>query len=183
MIPSVLLFPEAFMPRLLYVALLPLWTLSLFAQDLPLESCDRLPALTLRVSGTRFFFLVDTGATSMLNISSFPAGESKEVRITSWNGTVKTRAREIEVADLSLGDKHLKNVRLPAVDLSPVARACGKLLDGILGIDLLGAFGVTIDVPNRIVHVQPSAGESKAFRKPTSVGAQGSGARPPSAGF
>lgn len=142
------------MPRLLCTALLPLLALPLFAQDLPLESCDRLPALTLRISGTRFFFLVDTGATSMLNSSSFVSGASKDVRITSWNGTVKTKAREIEVADLELGGHHLKDVRLPAVDLSPVARACGKLLDGILGIDLLDAFGVTIDVPNRVARLQ-----------------------------
>ena len=162
---------------LLCPALLVALSVSLRAQDLPLESCDRLPALTLRVSGTRFFFLVDTGATSMLNISSFPAGDSKDVRITSWNGTVKTKAREIEVADLELGEHHLKNVKLPAVDLSPVARACGKILDGILGIDLLDAFGVTIDVPNRVARLQspdvPTNEEARRIAKPKASGGPG----------
>jgi hypothetical protein len=158
--------PEAPMLRyLLSTALIALAALSLRAQDLPLESCDRLPALTLRISGAKFFFLVDTGATSMLNLSSFPRGDSKDVRITSWNGTMKTRARQIEVADLELGGNHLKNVKLPAVDLSHVSRACGKLLDGILGIDLLAAFGVTIDVPNRIVHVRPETPCTKPPRQ------------------
>jgi ketosteroid isomerase-like protein len=41
-------------------------------------------------------------------------------------------------------------VKLPAIDLGAIAKACGGPIDGILGVDLLEQLGVTIDL-NRSV--------------------------------
>jgi hypothetical protein len=44
-------------------------------------------------------------------------------------------------------------LKLPAIDLSAVGDACGKKIDGILGVDLLARLGATIDLRRRTVHV------------------------------
>jgi len=41
------------------------------------------------------------------------------------------------MGELSLGNHTLQGVRLPAIDLSAIAKACGGTVDGILGVDLL----------------------------------------------
>jgi hypothetical protein len=118
------------------------------AEDIPLETCDRLPVVRVSVSGTKALFLVDTGATSMLNLKSFAHGDDRKIAVTSWSGTVETSAREVTVADLAIGQHHFLNLRLPAVDLSAIGRACGRQIDGILGIDLLNRLGATVDLKN-----------------------------------
>lgn len=45
--------------------------------------------------------------------------------------------------ELAIGTHALHDVRLPAIDLSPLTKACGKRIDGILGVDLLDKMGVT----------------------------------------
>jgi hypothetical protein len=57
-------------------------------------------------------FLVDTAATSILNIKSFAAGETKTVPVTSWSGTADAKAKQVTVGDLSLGERHLHNLVL-----------------------------------------------------------------------
>lgn len=49
-------------------------------------------------------------------------------------------------ADLAIGQHHFKNLKLPAVDLSAIGHACGRIISGILGIDLLGKLGATVDL-------------------------------------
>lgn len=115
------------------------------AEEIPLESCDRLPAIYARVSGMKFLLLVDTAATSMLNLKSFPHGDARQLSVTSWNGTEQTNAQEVSVGDLAIGEHHFKNLKLPAIDLSALGRACGRQIDGILGIDLLSKLGATLD--------------------------------------
>jgi hypothetical protein len=119
-------------------------------QEIPLRQCDRLPIVNVRVGKTEMSFLVDTAATSLLNLKSFSSGRSKEVSIASWTGTTATSAREVSVAELTLGDHTLRNLKLPAVDLSAIAKACGGSIDGILGVDLLERLGMTIDLQRRV---------------------------------
>jgi ketosteroid isomerase-like protein len=118
--------------------------------EIPLQHCDRLPIVILQVDKTDKRFLIDTAATSMLNEKSFPRGSTKEIRVQSWNKTTALNAREVSIGELSLGSHNLRTVKLPAIDLSAIAHACGGTVDGILGVDLLEQLGVTIDL-NRSV--------------------------------
>jgi hypothetical protein len=64
--------------------------------EIPIERCDRLPVVTMRVAGENRRFLLDTGATSILNLKSFTSGEStKHLHIYSWSGGAATSAREV----------------------------------------------------------------------------------------
>ena len=143
--------------RILVVALLAmaLFPATLFAQsappnEVPIERCDRLPIVKVRIGSTEKRFLVDTAATTILNLKSFIGGNTKGIQITSWSGTAFTNAREVSIPDLALGGHHLRNLKLPAIDLSPVGDACGGPIDGILGVDLLDEMGVTIDLKRQV---------------------------------
>src|SRR5215469_6387917 len=83
------------------------------AEEIPLEMCDRLPVVQVSISGMKFLFLVDTAATSMMNLKSFAHGDARQISVTSWNGTVKAVAQEITISDLAVGQHHFKNLRLP----------------------------------------------------------------------
>jgi Domain of unknown function (DUF4440)/Aspartyl protease len=100
-------------------------------------------------------FLLDTGATTILNLRSFASGGSKEIEVSSWNGTAATSAREVRLPELALGNHKLKHLRLPAIDLSPIGKACGGRVDGILGVDLLDKMGVTIDLKRQVASMKP----------------------------
>lgn len=128
--------------------------------EIPIERCDRLPVVEVEVAGKRMHFLLDTGATSLLNLKSFAGGHSKEVHITSWTGTAATSAREVSIAELTLGRHVLRNVKLPAIDLTPIGAACGGPIDGILGVDILDQMGMTIDLQHRVATM--SGGEVDA---------------------
>lgn len=121
--------------------------------EIPLQRCDRLPVAIVEVNKTEKRFLVDTAATSMLNQRSFKSGRSTDVRIQSWNKTTSLSAREMVVDELSLGDHHLQNLKLPAIDLGAIAKACGGPIDGILGVDLLEKLGVTIDLQRSVARL------------------------------
>src|SRR5947209_457403 len=118
--------------------------------EIPIERCDLLPIVKVRIDGTDMRFLLDTGATSMLNLKSFSSGRSKKIQVTSWSGTAATSAREVFLPEVMLGDHRLRDLRLPAIDLSPIGNACGGKIDGILGVDLLDKMGVTIDLKRQV---------------------------------
>ena len=120
------------------------------ADEIPIERCDRLPVVKAHIGRTEVRFLLDTGATTMLNLKSFAGGRIKEIQVTSWSGTAATSAREVSVPDLSIGNHHLRDLRLPAIDLSPIGNACGGPIDGILGVDLLDKMAVTIDLKRQV---------------------------------
>src|ERR1700721_4726628 len=112
-------------------------------------------------------FLVDTAATSMLNVKSFPAGRSKQVEISSWNGTKAATAHEVVISELRLGNRRLLDVKLPAADLSAIAKACGGPIDGIFGVDLLEQLNVTIALKRSVAHLgllPPSPAELATLR-------------------
>jgi hypothetical protein len=123
------------------------------AQEIPLKHCDRLPIIEVGVGGQSMVFLVDTAATSILNLQSFTEGETRDIQVTSWTGTLATSAKEVTLKEVVIGNTKLIALKLPAVDLSAVGKACGRKIDGILGVDLLAKLGATIDMKRQIVHV------------------------------
>jgi ketosteroid isomerase-like protein len=132
------------------------------AEDIPLRTCDRLPVVEVTISGSQFLFLLDTGATSMLNLKSFSHGDPRRIAVTSWSGTAETRAQDVTIGDLTIGQHQLKSLRLPAVDLSAIGNACGRRIDGILGVDLLARLGATVDVRNRVAHIAPEPEDTES---------------------
>jgi len=130
--------------------------------EIPLQRCDRLPVAVVEINKAERRFLVDTAATSMLNQKSFRSGRSTDVQVQSWNKTTALNAREVSISELSLGGRRLENLKLPAIDLSAIAKACGGPIDGILGVDLLERLGVTIDLQRSVARLgvsPPSASE------------------------
>jgi hypothetical protein len=123
------------------------------AQELPLERCDVLPMIEVQVAGLHKWLLVDTAATSMLNLESFASGQATDIRVTSWSGTLATSAKEVTLPDLSVGRTKLLEVKLPAIDLSAIGKTCGRKIDGILGVDLLGKLGASINLKEQTIHV------------------------------
>jgi len=134
-------------------------------EDIPIERCDLLPVVKVRIDGADMRFLVDTAATTMLNVRSFSSGHSKQIQVTSWTGTAATSAREVFLPELALGSHRLRALKLPAIDLSPIGKACGGQIDGILGVDLLDKMGAAIDLKRQVASlgaaVPPS--DAKAF--------------------
>jgi ketosteroid isomerase-like protein len=125
-----------------------------YAQDIPLEHCDTLPMVKTEIAGNPAWFLVDTAATSMLNLESFAHGASKDLSVTSWSGTVTTTAKEVTLRELVVGRTTLARITLPAVNISALGKACGRKIDGILGVDLLGKIGASIDLQRQVLHVR-----------------------------
>ena len=124
------------------------------AQELPLERCDALPVIDVQVAGLDKWFLVDTAATSILNLESFAAGQARDIRVTSWSGTLATSAKEVTLPDLTVGRTKVVDLKLPAIDLSAIGKACGRKIDGILGVDLLGKLGASINLKEQTMHVR-----------------------------
>jgi hypothetical protein len=135
---------------LLFAAFAPIATL---AQEIPLQHCDALPVIEVAVGGQPRLFLIDTAANSMLNRESFTEGVSLDVRVMSWSGTLATSAKEVTIGNLDVGRTTLTNVKLPAIDLSAIGKACGRKIDGILGVDLLKKIGATVDLKRQMLHV------------------------------
>jgi ketosteroid isomerase-like protein len=137
------------------------------SSEIPLQRCDRLPVVLVEVDHAQMRFLVDTAATSMLNQKSFSTGRSKQVEIASWNGTKEANAREVLIPEMRLGNRRLLDVKLPAIDLSAIAKACGGPIDGIFGVDLLEQLNVTIDLKRSVAHLgllPPSTAELATIR-------------------
>jgi hypothetical protein len=133
------------------------------ANEIPIERCDRLPVVKVRIDGADMRFLLDTGATTMLNLKSFSSGRSQKIQVTSWSGTAATSAREVSLPEFTLGAHRLKDLKLPAIDLSPIGKACGGQIDGILGVDLLDKMGVTIDLKRQVASAGTQTPDAKTL--------------------
>jgi hypothetical protein len=120
------------------------------ANEILIERCDRLPVVRARIGKSEVRFLLDTGATTVLNLKSFAGGQNREIQVTSWTGTAATSAREVSVKEMSIGNHLLRDLKLPAIDLSPIGNACGGPIDGILGVDLLDKMEVSIDLKRQV---------------------------------
>ena len=123
------------------------------AQEIPLQHCDSLPVIEVVIAGRPMLFLVDTAATSMLNLMSFTEGRMTGREVTSWSGTVATSAREVTLNEAVVGGTKLIGLKLPAIDLSAVGKACGRKIDGILGVDLLGKLGASVNLKQQTLHI------------------------------
>lgn len=122
-------------------------------QEIPLQRCDALPGVEVKVAGRPRWFLVDTAATSILNLESFAEGSSRDIQVTSWSGTLATSAKEVTIEGLEVGRTKVAKLALPAIDLSAIGKACGRKIDGILGADLLQKMGAAVDLKRQILHV------------------------------
>jgi Aspartyl protease/Domain of unknown function (DUF4440) len=128
------------------------------AQEIPLDNCRQLPIVKATIGGHDFQFLLDTGAAAtLLNLKSFSSLDAAEITLESWNGTVATRAREVLLHDLTIGDHTLANLKLLAIDLTPLERSCQKRVDGVLGADLIQKLGLTIDLKNHVAVLDENA--------------------------
>jgi hypothetical protein len=131
--------------------------------EIPIEKCDVLPVVRVQIAGSEMRFLLDTGATTILNLQSFGSSVSKEIQVSSWDGTAATSAREVRLPELVLGSHRLRDLRLPAIDLSPIGKACGGHVDGILGVDLLDKMGVTIDLKRQVASTGPPETDARVM--------------------
>jgi len=136
--------------------------LAALAQEIPLEHCDSLPVTQVTVAGQPRWFLVDTAATSLLNVESFGQGSSRNVSVTSWRGTLATSAKEVTLRDFQVGRTKVVELKLPAIDLSAIGKACGRKIDGILGADLLAKMGATVDLKRQLLRVATADDEREA---------------------
>jgi Domain of unknown function (DUF4440) len=132
------------------------------SEEIPLQKCDVLPVVVAKMGSTEVHLLLDTAATSILNLKSFDSGSSTKVTVSSWSGTAATSAREVLIPELSIGSHHLNNLKLPAIDLSPIGKACGGRIDGILGVDLMDKLGIKIDLKRKVAVVEVSTKEAQA---------------------
>ena len=134
-------------------------------EEIPIERCDVLPVVRVHIDGVDMRFLLDTGATTMLNLKSFSSGRSKQIQVTSWSGTAATSAREVFLPELALGTHRVRDLKLPAIDLSPIGKACGGQIDGILGVDLLDKIGAAIDLKRQVASLGTAGAptDAKAF--------------------
>lgn len=130
------------------------------SNEIPIERCDRLPVVRVQVAGQAKRFLLDTGATTILNLKAFSSGTSKKISIDSWRGSAATSAREVTLSDFKLGNHTLHELKLPAIDLSPIGKACGGEIDGILGVDLMDRMGVTIDLQRKVAVLKLSPSDT-----------------------
>jgi len=138
------------------LAVLPATAQSAPRSIVPLDRCDKLSVVMARIEGKSYRFLLDTGATSLLNNRTFRQGKAQSLEVASWKGIDNTSAQSILLRELAFGDYSLQDVRLPAIDLEPIGKACGKQIDGILGVDLLERMGATIDLKQRIALIPSS---------------------------
>ncbi|HWX55033.1 MAG TPA: nuclear transport factor 2 family protein [Verrucomicrobiae bacterium] len=163
------------MSRVLALSLFLTLALPAWAEDVPLENCGPLVVVHAFAGSRSLLLLVDTGATSMLNLASFDHdGDPLTIHITSWNKTADIYGRGITLPVLVIGEHHLKNLTLHAVDLSAIGRACGKQIDGILGVDLLEQLGASVDFKARVARLagngpagpkKPPPDEMSEFRR------------------
>ena len=123
------------------------------AQEIPLKHCDALPVVEVAVGREPMLFLVDTAATSMLNLNSFTTGKAQGTRVTSWTGTLATSGRQVTLDEVTVGSTKLVKLEMLAIDLSAIGKACGRKIDGVLGMDLLAKLGATIDMKRQLMHV------------------------------
>lgn len=155
----------------LFVALLlipPAWALCQSpstSDEIPIERCDVLPVVRVTVAGQPMRFLLDTGATTILNLNAFSSGTAKKIQIDSWKGQAATSAREVTLPEFQLGSHKLHDLKLPAIDLSPIAKACAGEIDGILGVDLLDRMGVTIDLQRKVASLHSLSSDAGAMYK------------------
>lgn len=131
--------------------------------EIPFEKCDRLLTVKVSVDGRDMRFLVDSGATTILNLKSFAGAANGHIKINSWTGAAATSAREVTIPKLTVGSHELRDLKLPAIDLSPIGSACGGQIDGIFGVDLMEKMGAKIDFEKNLLSFKTTRDEVQAM--------------------
>jgi uncharacterized protein DUF4440/aspartyl protease len=121
-------------------------------EEIPFEHCDRLPVVRVRIDTVEMRFLVDSGATTMLNLRSFPEGKRSAITVSSWAGNAATSAREVSIPVLALGNHQIR-------DLSPIGNACGGKIDGLFGVDLMEKMGLKLDFERELASFKPQSAD------------------------
>lgn len=147
----------------LLLGALPLVAPQTDSNEIPIERCDVLPVVRATVAGQDARFLLDTGATTVLNLKSFSGDATRKIRIDSWRGVAATSAREVTIPDFKLGSHTLHDLKLPAIDLSPIGKACGGQIDGLLGVDLMDRLGVTIDLERKVATLKVAPSDTQGM--------------------
>ncbi len=151
------------MTRPFAILLMMIVSIAARAQEVPLDSCRQLPIVKVTVAKRQFQFLLDTGAAAtLLNWKSFSSADATEVTMESWTGSSSTTARQVVLHDLAIGENELTNLRLLAIDLTPLERSCQRRVDGVLGADLIEKFGLTIDLKNHVATLHGNAKHGNA---------------------
>src|SRR5260370_42266154 len=87
------------------------------AQEIPLKHCGKLPVIDVEVASQSMLFLVDTAATSFLELKSFAEGKRRDIEITSWTGTLETSAKEVTLKEMVIGNKKFLGLKMPDGDM------------------------------------------------------------------
>src|SRR5215472_9631814 len=136
------------------------------AQEIPLDNCRQLPIVKGTAEGHPVQFLLDTGASAtMLNLKSFSSLDAAEITLESWSGTVGTRAHEVVLRDLTIGEHSIANLKLLAIEMTTLERSCQKRVDGVLGADLIQKLGLTIDLKNHVATLDDNKRTSESKLK------------------
>jgi hypothetical protein len=139
-----------------------------FAQEntasIQLIRCDRLLLVPVESLGKKFNFLLDTGATTMLDITSFRELAKRalpdSVNISSWQGS-STEGRRVIVPLIKVQSYEFRDLKLPALDLSRLGEACGRRIDGLLGIDLLEKMKASLELDGDTAYLRPRPAPSQ----------------------
>ena len=128
----------------------------------------RIP-VTVTLDGTKYLFIVDTGATevslrstvySQLVSDGRPqlvSGGIAIMTITADATASVTRARAITVGGVTVLDAPVMTINSVPPDalLDSISKELGTQIDGLLGGSFLRNFLVSIDYPNGQLHLQP----------------------------
>ena len=129
------------------------------AIEVKLIPCDTLFLAPVTVEGKLHLFLLDTGATSILDLGTFAnlenASSRSGVDVTSWSRRDPVEGRIVRVKVLQFGGRELRDLHLAAINLSMLSTACGKKVDGVLGADILEKLGALIDMSARVAKFSP----------------------------
>lgn len=115
--------------------------------------------LSVRVNDLPFdaLFLLDTGATTTIvtplfarRIELVVPDDARHEELTVFGGR-KVRMPLIRVARVAVGAARVDDLEIGVYDGFPNAR----VIDGVLGLDFLRRFRVTVDTTNRVLRLEP----------------------------
>jgi hypothetical protein len=115
---------------------------------------QRLIFLSVRVNeNDRLLFLLDTGASA--SAIDLKTAERLKLPVTGLDKVEGTAGvidvKKVRIENLTVGKARVKDLSVPAYDLTGVLAPQGMSLDGILGYDFLRFFSVHVDFSRRAI--------------------------------
>src|SRR5262249_34522253 len=131
--------------------------------EVALEPCGRVFLVPVLIDARPHTFLLDTGATTLLNVAFFsdrrpPSNAPRpNLEIVGVDGRKLINGYFVELKSLAFAGGELRDISIPAVSL-PQLEFCGRKIEGMLGSDMLTKLGVVIDLQDRVArrHVRPT---------------------------